>query len=293
MHFRYLVPGSNPFTRQMAQSPHGVYWEEDTTVVVEGQPGSGTTTPPSPGAIPPTGTPARPAGNAADDEQRRGMLADLQKERTARQAAERRATQHEADLATERRRIQALVGANPKSPEDADTDAIRARFAQVFPGLAKLSDAQIEKLLATAERGDSLDEATQHHWKAHGRQMLTSVVSELSTAIGGDLTERQQNKVKQAFAQAAEADPEFLARYEAGDPQLVKDFVKEFMEDWFEPARRQVTAGALGQRRPVPNGGHRSVTAGQQGKKIDFSKPKDVEDAMVEAFARHGGSFGD
>lgn len=292
MHFRYTVPGSNPFTRQLAQSPNGMLWDE--AVVVDGAAlAAGTTTPATPNPTVTPGTPARPAGNAADDEQRRGMLADLQKERTARQAAERRAAQHETDLATERRRIQALVGANPKSTEDTEIDAIRARFAQVFPGLSKLSDVQIEKLLATAERGDSLEEATQHHWQTHGRQMLSSVVTDLSDAIGGDLTERQQKQVKQAFARQAEEDPAFLARYESGDPTLVKEFVKQFVEDWFKPALRQVTAGALGQQRRVPNGNGRSVTPGATAKKIDFNKPKDVEDAMVEAFARHGGSFGE
>lgn len=237
----------------------------------------------------------RPAGSngAADNTRDAGILADLQKERRARQALETERATMRAELDAERRRVQALAGVNPRSDEETEADAIRQRFAKVFPGLAKLSDAQIDKLLATAERGDSMDEAMQHHWQTHARGQLSTLTTELADAIGGELTPRQATAIKKAFTSEAEGDPAFLARYEAGDPTLIKEFVRQWVEDWYEPARRQVTADTVQRQRRVPNGRDRSFQPAGGQKKINFGDPKAVEDAMVEAFKSHGGGFGD
>jgi hypothetical protein len=98
--------------------------------------------------------------------------------------------------------------------------------------------------------------------------------------------------LKYAYAKAAAADPEFLRRHEEGDPTLVKEFAKQWIEDWFEPARRKVTANEVGRTRAVPGGRDRSVAL-NGGKKIDYTNPKAIEDAMVESFKSHGGTFGD
>ncbi len=294
----YFRPGLTVFQRQLAQSINGYFWDEPGA---EGGAGGGTPNP-NPAGADPNATPnpqsndpgRRPVDqNAAETERQRGMIADLQKERRARQTVEAERESLKAQLAAETRRVQALAGVAPQSEDDAQSSAIRAQFAKIFPGLAKLTDEQIAKVLATAERGDNLDAATNHHWQTHSRNMLGQLSTELGDAIGGEPTERQSRAVSQAFANLIESDPEMLARYEAGDPKLVKEFVAQWKEDWYDTARRQVTADSLNRARRVPNGRDRSAVGTNSTKKVDYNNPKAVEDAMVEAFKSHGGGFGE
>jgi len=138
----------------------------------------------------------------------------------------------------------------------------------------------------------SFREETTARWSRHGEQMLGSVVDAISKELGGTLTDRQTNRIKQAYVAEAEANPEFLARHEKGDPKLIAEFVKNFSEDFFEPMRRKAVAAESTRMRGVPSGRDRSVaTVG--GKKIDFGNSKSVEDAMWESFKSHGGSVGE
>ncbi len=222
-----------------------------------------------------------------------GLLADLQRERKARQAAEARHAQYEADLASERRRVQALAGVTPQSPEAADQDAIRQQFSQLFPGLAKLNnDEMIEKLQKLLSSSDMHEETTKRYWSDRAAQMTNGVIDVIKKELGGDLSERQVRNIRSAYASAAERNPEFLARHEEGDPTLITEFAKEFIEDWFEPARRKVTQQQLDRNRNVPQGRDRSFGA-PKPKAIDFKNEKSVEDALVESYRAHGGAFKD
>lgn len=228
----------------------------------------------------------------ADDDRQRGILADLQKERRARQELERQLTTHQADLATERRRIQALVGANPKSAEDEEADEIRTRFLGLFPQYAKLTDETIDKLLKMSESASTLEDTTQHYWKNHSITMLTALNEAVAEEIGGDLTPRQQKAIVAAYVQEAKENPEFLQRHDAGDRTLVSEFAKQWAGDWFTPAQRALTAQEVGRARRVPDGKGRHVAAGAP-KKVDFTNPKALEDAFAESYKSHGGAFGD
>lgn len=227
-----------------------------------------------------------------DDARTRGLLADLQKERKARQAFETEIATHKAALDTERKRVLALSGINPKSPEETDLESVRAKLTQMFPFLAKFDDKSVEKISALLEQGDSLKEATSHHWKAHGQKMLDTVVSTIATDIGGKLSDRQIARIESLYANEAANNPAFLKRHEAGDPKLIEEFAKEFIEDFIEPGRRKALSTEIDRARKVPSARDRSaLTAG--GKKVDFKDPKSVEDAMVESFRSHGGAFGE
>jgi hypothetical protein len=230
--------------------------------------------------------------NAGWDKERTGLLNDLKKERQQRQQYEQSVAQAQAELAQERRRVQALAGVNPRSAEDTEVDAVRQRFGQLFPGLAKLSDGKIERLLAVAEQSDNLEAATTHHWETHGRTMLDSVTAEAAKVLGGTLTPRQAARLERAYVQEAEQNPEFLARHERGDRTLVAEFIKNWNEDWFEPARRRVTQSEVARQQRVPSGRDRSI-ASTGGKKLDYNDPKAVEQALVDSFRKHGGEFGE
>jgi hypothetical protein len=234
-----------------------------------------------------------PAKNiGADDAKQKGILADLQKERKARQAFERQFTEITARLAERDRQIQALTGAKSPSPQDAEVDEIRGLFARVYPGLAKLDDQQVERLLKLADNASGLEETTSHYWRDHGERMLTAVEEAVANEFGGKLSQRQQQALNSAYVYAIENNQELAERHLASDKTLADEFAKNWVEDWLEPARRKVTATEIDRQRRVPSGRDRSMVS-TGAKKIDFTNPKAVEDAMVASFKEHGGTFGD
>lgn len=233
-------------------------------------------------------TPGQKGG--VDDRQNAGLIADLQKERKARQELEKQVAAHTAELEARQRRIQVLAGVNPQSDEEVELEQVRARVKQLFPVLGKLDEKQLENLLALSERAGGIEEATQHHWTAHATQMLDALQSAVAEEIGSDLTDRQKKALARAYVAEAEANPEFLERHQAGDKKLVEEFAKAWIEDWFEPARKAVVTTEINRQKRVPNGRDRSVQT-TAPKKVDFKDPKAVEDAMVESFKSHGGRF--
>src|SRR5882672_7197667 len=88
--------------------------------------------------------PASGPKGGVDDAQQRGLIADLQKERQARQKLEQQFTALNANLEAERRRVQALAGVTPKSEEDTQLDEIRERIVKMFPVLGRLGEDQID-----------------------------------------------------------------------------------------------------------------------------------------------------
>lgn len=242
-----------------------------------------------------TGQPAQaatPANRSDDDRRNEGLLADLKRERQARQQYQQQVQAAQQELEQERRRVQALAGVNLRAPDEVEADEIRAQFAKVFPHLGKLTADQIENLLLTAESSTSLRQSLQLQWENHAGRMIDSLSEQVAEAIGGDLTDRQRRALARAYVVEAENNPEFLRRHEKGDPKLVEEFASQWIEDWFKPAQRRATAVELGRQRQVPNGRDRNVQT-TPPKAIDYKNPKAVEDAMVESFKRNGGVFGE
>jgi hypothetical protein len=235
-------------------------------------------------------TPASTQANRGDDSQQRGLIADLQKERQARQRLEQQFAQLQGNLDAERRRVQALAGVNPKSAEEVELDTIRERIVKMFPALGRLTEEQLDEFAALKNNAASVEEATQHHWTVHSRGMLGNLYESVAKEVGSDLTERQKNAIGRAYLAAAESNPEFLARHESGDPKLIEEFAKAWIDDWFEPARKAVVQTEARRFRPVPGGRDRTVQT-TPAKAIDFKNAKAVEDAMVESYRKHGGGF--
>src|SRR5512146_2690547 len=114
---------------------------EGTAVDTTSQPAGGdqtttTTTPQSTaGTTQPQTTPSSaqrqdpaPGQNSGNDARDRGLIADLQRERTTRQTLERELARLQAESGINQRRIQALAGVAPQSDEDAQAEQIRAAF---------------------------------------------------------------------------------------------------------------------------------------------------------------------
>lgn len=266
-----VVAGQDP--KPVEAKPGGVEPKVEKVAVVAGQE-------PKPGQK-----------SGEDDPRFKGILADLAKERQARQRLETDLATHRSQLSVEQKRVRALSGLENVSPEEQEADEIRARIVKLFPVLGKLTDEQLSKLLASQDALGSVQETTQHYWTTHGRTMLATLHEQVAEEVGGDLNDRQKKALSRAYVSAAEEDPEFLARHERGDQTLLAEFAKQWVEDWLEPARRKVTQLEVNRQRRVPGDGAKRTVTQQPPKTINFKDPKAVEDAMVESFRSHGGAF--
>jgi hypothetical protein len=219
------------------------------------------------------------------------MLADLARERKSRQDYERRVTAIEAEREQDRRRMAALAGINVPTKDDQARESIKAEIAQMYPALGKLTPEQLDKVEALLAKSDSLEAAVNHHWTNHANGMIDKVFAGVEKTIGGKMSARQQQRLGQLYLAEAsnEQNPEFLRRHDAGDPTLIEEFVKTFVEDFFEPARRQAIAEQTRRQRPVPDGKGRSLSVG--GKKIEIKNDTDFGNAMTAAFRENGGQF--
>lgn len=226
------------------------------------------------------------------EDERKAFIADLQKERKARQEFERKFQTLEGSLEAERKRVKALAGLDVASDEDKEIETYRKNLFKLAPGLEKLNPENVEKLLGLLTATDEIKQTTDHYWRSHGQTMVSATVKAVESEFGGDLSDRQKDAVAAAYLRAVSSDEELAERHERGDQKLVQEVAKQFIEDWITPARRQVTADEVKRLRKVPSGKDRSI-AGQGQKKIDWKDPKSIEDAMVASFKEHGGQFGD
>lgn len=226
------------------------------------------------------------SGNDAWAKEKRGIQADLQRERKARQDYERRVQQYESELNTERNRVRALSGVNPVNPGDAEKEEVRARFKELFPELGGLTAEDIAAMRASAQDAKGLKEATTSHWNRHNKGMVDKLGTIVAKEIGGTLTPRQTKHLVAAYVQTLQADDALAERHESGDETLLDEFAKQWAEDWVEPVRRQTTKQEQGRFRPVPNGQSRSiVTTGE--KTLDYTNDEAVGD-----FISKGRTFG-
>lgn len=237
-----------------------------------------------------------PGGNGSgiSEAQYKGVLADLKKEREARQKWERDHGTAAAELERERKRVRALSGLDNPSPEEADEAAIRQRLETMYPWLKDLTSEDIKAIKESSGNVKALQDASVHQWKAHATKMLGSVTSGVQKALGGGkLSDRQVTRIQTAYAEEVRSNADSLARHEAGDQTFVDEFIKGWLDDFVEPGRRSaLQQETLPNRRPrVPGGKDRSIV-GADDKPIDVKDDKAVGDLLVKGFRERGGQFG-
>ena len=212
-----------------------------------------------------------------DDPRAKGMLADLQKERKARQDFERRVVESEARAAERDRQVAALTNSRQPTTDEAEANAVRERFNQLFPHLGGLTAEDIDALKELRGQSSELQAAVKHHWTEHSKGMLAKVYEKLDAT-----TPKQQRKITALYVAEAEANPEFLRRHDAGDKTLIDEFVKSYEEDIAEPIRRKAIASEVSRHRAVPSGGSRTLPD-TGGKPIDLKDDKAVMDYIMES----------
>lgn len=226
----------------------------------------------------------------------------LNEESGKRTAIEKERDQARQELEAERRRVQALAGVTPKSPEDQNTEEIQQALLKMFPGLAAIKDLTPEQLQEVFEAAQSGQQASQQHWNRHATQMLTGLEREVSELIGAEkLTPTQVKTLHRTYREEArecwaareraqktgehyDASNDFIARHERGDETLLTDLAKQFLDDWFEPAKRQaITSTVRRQNRPVPRGERTRQTVTKGAPEIDYNNEDAFKKALLAA----------
>ena len=236
-----------------------------------------------------------PANNGWEAE-KKAFIADLQKERRARQEFERQSNTYKTQYETEQKRVRALSGVDPLNPAEVEAAEVRARFKQVVPReqlleMLGLDEDDIQSLKGSRQSQAQLAEMETQHWDRHGREMMGALTKEVLAELGGDkLTERQNRSLISSFVQACNDNQELRTRYERGDTGVFKEFVSEWAEDWLKPAQRKAAAVDVNQRRPLPSGKDRSMPV-SNGQKIDVTDDKAVADFLVAGYRDRGGRF--
>lgn len=281
----------------IASAPDGLLWYPDpdggtpppagATPPPAGAPPAGTTTPPPAAA---DGTPPPKKQFTYEEDRSNWVRPDIFK--NAERATTKSAAEIEnlrREIAARDRRIQVLAGVAPVDPDQAEAEKVANAFYSLpqFAHLKHLTPELLNRVAQIANEGPSLSEARDHLYNQQADRFLTSLDRAFADEIGAEtLTPTQQRKLRAVFGAwvpDSKTDPEahaaFDKRYNAGDETLIAEFLKEFVSDFVEPARRQATV-PITQRRPVPRGGASSPVT-TQTQKPDYSKMSVTE--MLEA----------
>lgn len=289
----------------LSQSPDGYLWAPPdapagggTAAVAEppagGSPAGGAAPAPSgtPGApAPASSTPAgaAPAGTPQDDRHNWIPPHRLVEETRRRQAIEATAEASRRENESLNQRLRVALGMQTATPGEAEAEAVRQSFFAMFPQYAKLTPEMIDRMVGLAEQGENMAAATTHHWDAHAQRTLRNLETNFLDVLGTDqLTENQRQNLHASFMAMSRRDPEgFRRRYEAEDPALITEFIKEWTDAFVEPVRRLSASGLVQQRRPIPRGGP-SAPVSTAPPVIDYSNPQAVEDEAVRRLKEVG-----
>jgi len=203
-----------------------------------------------------------------------------------------------AMIGEQQRRIAALAGVAPQNPDDVEAQKIADAFFAIpqFAHLRYITPEFLQSVGALLQDGSSIAAARDHVWNSHTDRFLDDLDAAFASEIGVDkLTVGQQGKLRAAFGALIpdertnpEAHAIFARRYEANDRSLIEEFVKEYVSDMLEPARRQATIPTF--RRPVPRSGPTAPVVTQRAKpdysNMTVSQMLDAAEKEAEAVGR-------
>lgn len=231
----------------------------------------------------------------------------LSEETGKRTEAEKQRDQLKTALELAEKRTRALAGLDPKDPQAEERAEIKnvltSLLKEILPGLediSQLKPGELKQALGAASSGAT---AAQQYHARHRDDMYTRVESEAVKTLGVEkLSERQTRSIRNAFRdEFAEAyqkrealvearreseidENDFVGRYLKGDPQLIVEFVKNYLGDWVDSARRQATANTVRrQGRPVPSGGRGETVITKALPDADLSTDEGFKKAIVAA----------
>jgi len=173
--------------------------------------------------------------------------------------AQQREAALNAELAAERKKVQALSGVVPTSKEDEEWEAARALLEKKYPGLAMLSDAQIvKKLQKVFDTSESIQANSDQQWQNQGIRSFKELEALAAKELKGDLSPRGKRALRAAFIDYVQSDEEAGERYVTGDTELIKEFWLDYQKSFIDPVRRSQNASVVerGSRLRMPRGGN-------------------------------------
>ena len=230
----------------------------------------------------------------------------LNEESTKRTAAERERDEYKAKLEAAEKRTRIALGVEEVDPKTKDAEEIRNAIYDLIPEIGALKGLTPEQLQEVLEAARVARTSASATWERHTTSVLDSIDHEAIESMKVDkLTPTQQTRLHRAYRdeimgamqerQAAlqrgerntlettAQDNDLVARHERGDKTLVKEFVKAYLADWYEPARRSVSAQLERRNRPVPRGERSRLPLAQGEQKVDLDNKDEFKKALLAA----------
>lgn len=192
-----------------------------------------------------------------------------------------------------RSRTEALSGVKAPVTPDPESDGVRAQFAKLFPGLAKLETMADKLERAAAFDYEGVQSSQQQVWVAHGNQVLQTLSEKVKAAYGGaDLSPKALQRIQRSFVNEVAEDPQMQARYSAGDLTILDEFIKDYTAGVLDPYRRSTAAAAQpgnpAARRLPRGGGGSAVIGGQPPPTVKPSDGDAYHKAAYDRFVQEG-----
>lgn len=225
----------------------------------------------------------------------------------ARQTAEQERDRFKAEIESANKRIAALAGVTTQDPQEKEATELRGIIQKLFPKLGLLENLDEDTLNEILDSAQVARQSSAATWERHTHGVLTSLDVEAAKILGVQkLDDKQQGRIRRAFrdeGNAAEAirrqqmqqgiratiettnsDNDFIARFERGDAELVKEFVSDYLNGFIEPVRRSVTADVTRRGlRPVPSGNRQRNPIVQGQQQEDLNTPDGFKKALLAA----------
>lgn len=197
----------------------------------------------------------------------------------------KKVTELELQLADANKRMAALAGLAPKTETQIADEELQAAFTAKFPWFGELTPEFLKELKELVSSRKNLDDTTRNHWDNIATRTLNDLETQFLDHIdASEITPTQRQKLNAAFLAWGNGNgPDDLAkfkrRYDAEDPKLIGEFLKEFTSDFLMPARRQSAGSAVSRFRPVPSGGRSAAVVSTEPK----PKPGNLDSAIDRA----------
>jgi hypothetical protein len=195
-------------------------------------------------------------------------------------------SQYTAEIERMRQQIGALTGFN--QPQNPEVTNVRNQFGELFPGLAQLEE-RAAQLLELSERAGDFQSQQEHYWTNYGRQQMDRLFSGVEKVLGTQLSDEGRRIAHANFVGFVGQSPEMTARY-GQDPTLVDEYVKSFVSQFIEPARRAASAGvqtrAAGVGIPQDRPGSAAPPVAQAPKPANVDERAQAGLALYQAMAK-------
>lgn len=204
----------------------------------------------------PQAPPVAPGGDPTQPQAPGAMVPSYRLRQTREQAAqwaraqvENAKGEHQRQLDERDSRIRALAGVS--QPENAENEAVKQQFAQLFPGLAKLNDpALADKLLKYEENNQMMAKQLQmlrardsHYWDSHTRTAISSLFTAVEKGIGGQLSDEAKRAIHGSFVGYVRTNPQVAERYTRNPQGVVNEYWSTLQTSLIDPVRRTQQAG--------------------------------------------------